>query len=413
MPRPVLGAAGGRAVLSVPTMWARSAVVALLIFGSLLPDGSLVQTGAAVVAAPLVFHDLIARPLPHLHAALRFVVPLFGALLVPALLVTPTTQYGHDKVADLATLSLFTALAAVLIRDREHLLIFVRVWVILGVILALASLTGGDGTGGSAGRATGFGSNPIGLARPIASALVATAWLATRRAWTWPRALPVTAVLLAGLFVTGSKGPLMAAVAGVFVVAMADPRYRASRVIRVALVLAAGYVVVASVDSLATSRAGRFVLSPTEVSDPIRSEAIARSWAFLRDHWSGVGYGNWSAAVGDPLLDYPHNIWLEVAVEAGVLVAAALVCAIATAMVRLARGRDAEPLRVLCLGWLVAECVSASLTGDVRVRSLFFFLTLGWLVAQGRWRASVHDEEGAHPRLELVDLGLQGGERGP
>lgn len=359
----------------------RSVALVLLLFGSLLPGGTVVQLVAAIVAAPLVVVEIMGPLLTRLwlHTSVIAVVVVFSALLVPAALLPVTGSYGEAKVYELATYSLGTALAASIIRDRDHLSVLARMWVVLGLVVSVLALTGGTGT---ADRAVGLGANPIGLARAIALALVAVVWLMINRRI---RILPgwgVVVVLVLGVFATGSKGPMLGAAVACAVIVLAASERRGLRLVQFLLVAGVGYVVVRFVPYLATSRLGAYVLDPLGVRDDVRSSALdATVGALSVEGWRGSGYGSWSWVARYPLMDYPHNVWAELLVEAGLLSTLMVAGFLAYVLLRLVR--NASPAAQLSAAWLATEAVSASLSGDVRARAFWFFLVLGYVVA--RW----------------------------
>lgn len=375
----MLADSADRPALSVRAMTIRSAALSLLLFGGLLPHGATIQAAAAVFCAPFVFYEL-QRPFPRMHPAIFLIVPLFAALYASVFWHPPLGEYGATKLRELMTLSLFTGLAASMVRDRAHLVIFARVWGLFGFILALTSFVG---AAGNAGRAIGFGGNPIGLARPMASAIVVIVWLMMTGRLARIVGVPAIAVMFVGLFATGSKGPTLAACLAILLLVLLSKRLKTVRLIQLALAVGVGYAAIQQSEFLRNSRVGTFILSPEGLSDPAREGAISGSLRVLSYQKGGSGYGSWEWVTGGTLLQYPHNIWLEVAIESGVIIAAILIAYVLTVLVRLIRSAGADPFAQLAASLLLCEIVSASLTGDIRVRSLWLFLTLGYMVI--RW----------------------------
>ena len=366
--------------LTTTSMVLRSLALTLLLVGALLPGQGKVQAFAAICCAPLVAWELFRRM--NIHPAVRFAAPLFGVIALPGFLNPPTTAYGHSKLIDLLTITLFSALAASLIRDARHLRLFACVWMAAGIFLSGAALLGGTSVVGIAGRATGFGSNPIYLARPIGSALVVVYWLTLQRSLRPAIATGFGVVLLGGLFAAGSKGPLLAAVLAIAVVTLSG-RTNFSKILTAFIVTMIGYAVVLATPWLRNSRLGQVAADPAGIIDPIRADALRRTWPVLRAHPEGVGYGNWSQAVHTKVNLWPHNLWVELTTEGGWVAGAALIFAVGLVCLRLWSHARLEPLAGLTLGLLVFEMFSVSVSGDLNARTFFCFLVLGFLV--GGW----------------------------
>lgn len=366
--------------LTTTSMVMRSLALTLLLIGALFPGQGKVQAFAAICCAPLVAWELLRRR--NIHPAIRFAAPLFATIALSGLLIPPTTAYGHTKLTNVLTITLFSALAASLIRDAQHLRVFACVWTGAGILLAAVALLGATGVGGLAGRATGFGSNPIGLARPIGSALVVLFWLTVQRSLRPWVAAVFGLVLLAGLFATGSKGPFIAAVLALAAVTFSE-RMNLARIRSAVIVAVIGYGVVLATPSLRNSRLGHIATDPGGIIDPIRADALRRTWPVLITHPLGVGYGNWFEAVSAKGAYYPHNLWAELATEGGWLPGAALVFGVGLVCVRLWKQARLEPVAGLALGLLVFEMFNVSVSGDLNARTFFCFVLLGFIV--GMW----------------------------
>ncbi|SCL31510.1 O-antigen ligase [Micromonospora nigra] len=362
--------------------WVQAVALALLLVGTLLPGGGLpVFTLTAVVLVPILLW-LIVTDLRVVHRAVPCVLILAAVVAVPAVLASPTTDYGSTKVTGFLLFTLPTALAVVLIRDRRDITTWAKVWVASGCLLAVVALVGEVDP---AGRAIGDGdSNPIWLARAIGSPAVALLWLTYRRAL--PRVAVVGAVVLlgAGLNATGSRGPVVAlAIATLITVTLSSPAARTGRAAAVILSTAAAlYLVLAFQLVPATSRLGAVLYDPRgELEASQRIELARPTIELIKAHPGGVGFGSWADHVTILLHRYPHNLFLEVFAEAGWIPGAALLALVAWVMVRLWRASGAEPTAVLCLALLVFETTCVSVSGDLNARTFYFVLTLGYAVS--------------------------------
>lgn len=357
----------------------KAILIALLLYGSLLTGSSLTQAISVALLLPAVAWTMI-RDFPLLNDTVVLSIPLFCILAIPAITAPIVGEYGSQKSTDLFTLTLFTALTASLISKQADLRVFIQIWVVFGCALAAICLVGGYGAGGIAGRAVGLGSNPIGLARPIGSAILATLWLSFHGQIRPARAWATTALLTLGLFATGSKGPALAAALGSLVLVGAT-QGRSRRLLQLTLGIALAYVAIV-VSPLASTRLGQFIADPFQTSDPVRARAIDVSWYLLSHGAPPSGYGGWRSAVGAPPgLNYPHNIWLELAVEGGKTVAIAFLIVVVLVLARCISVARTSPIQSICAAWIVYEALTASLSGDIRARSFFFFLALGYAAA--------------------------------
>ncbi len=99
----------------------------------------------------------------------------------------------------------------------------------------------------------------------------------------------------------------------------------------------------------------------------------------LANPW-GVGFGNWAVATRWPYNPYPHNIFLEVFAECGVIIGFLLVATCLLIIVRLALVSKTDPTAGLALAILIAETVAVSLSGDINARTFFAMLTMGFVI---------------------------------
>ena len=80
-------------------------------------------------------------------------------------------------------------------------------------------------------------------------------------------------------------------------------------------------------------------------------------------------------------MDYPHNIWLEAAVELGAVAAGVLMFTVISALFLLFRRRRSANCISLVAALLAVEIVTSSLSGDLRARTFYFFLSLAFVVS--------------------------------
>ncbi|MFI7069447.1 O-antigen ligase family protein [Micromonospora sediminicola] len=338
---------------------------------------------AVVLAVPLLLHDIL-RPSSRARTVIFWVLVVFGVLALPGFLHPPETDYGRQKFMLLLTLTLFATLAVAVLRGRRDVETFAAVFVVSGVVLAIATLNGDP----QDGRADGFGSNPIWLARAIGGALVALTWLYLQKrvaAW-WAAGLAV--LLGLALFATGSRGPLLATVVALFVLVLAGFRLKLRRGRRewVGLSLMGALVLaVIAMPSLLPPRVYALLVDPSEeMFDTARAEMRQVSVPMIAEHPGGVGYGNWSDYSGMLVHNYPHNLWLELPAEAGWFVGGAFILATLIVAAGLWRATRRDPVAGFVLAVLAFNVVAVSTSGDVNAgRPLFAALALGVLVMSG------------------------------
>ncbi|MDW3847174.1 O-antigen ligase family protein [Micromonospora sp. BRA006-A] len=361
-----------------------TAVVLLLNFDQFTREvGRGFLIAAVVLAVPLLLHEIL-RPSSRARTVIFWVLVVFGVLALPGFLHPPETDYGRQKFLLLLTLTMFATLAVAVLRGRRDVEMFAAVFVLSGVVLAIATLTGDP----QDGRADGFGSNPIWLARALGGALVALTWLYLQKrvaAW-WAAGLAV--LLGLALFATGSRGPLLATVVALFVLVLAGFRLKLRRGRREwvgvglmgALVLA-----VIAMPSLLPPRVYALLVDPSEeMFGTARAEMREVSVPMIAEHPGGVGYGNWSDYSGMLVHNYPHNLWLELPAEAGWLVGGAFILATLVVAAGLWRATRRDPVAGFVLAVLAFNVVAVSTSGDVNAgRPLFAALALGVLVMAG------------------------------
>jgi hypothetical protein len=366
--------------LSTHVMILRSLVLVCLLFGALIPTStSSVQSASALIALPLIAWEFVRLP-KRATSMLKFVLPVFVAFLVGALINPPSSEYGQAKVLSFLTATLVTAMAACIVRTRTHCLVFLRVWLIAGLALALVTALGAVGTGSYADRAIGLGSNPIWLARPIASSILVLAWLFLRREIGAIATALAGSLLILALIDTGSRGPLLAAIVGLIVLCAVEFRRKPMQTtlfVLSGLILYTLYLVLSSSHQ---SRLGLVLADPSHLADATRSQAFRSTIKLIAHRPSGVGWGNWSSEVQVRSLQYPHNVWLEWAAEGGWAIASVFLFACVVIVVKLMRTAGKDSVHSICLALLACEILEASVSGStIDNRTLFFLLSLSTL----------------------------------
>jgi len=363
--------------------WVRAATFVLLLLGSLFPLllGRPVTTYAAAVAMALVPVGVLVRG-GSLPTVLRFGVPVVGGLALLATLgEAPRITYGDEKLDRLLTLTVLTVLAVSMLRTLDDVRAVGVVWTVAAIPLSVGVLAGSSTV---AGRASAFEANPIWLARALATAIVISIWFLWRsdrdsRRLLW---LGLAVLFAAGLLGSGSRGPALGAIVGLFSLTVFSPGVRRGRA-AYALGVAALVVIAAQVvPALARFRIVSSLLSPDDLlTGSGRSEMWRATLPLIAHDPGGVGIGNWGPAMnGSFTFLYPHNLWLEVTAELGWTAGALLVGATVLVLVRLVWAAKGSPVASLVLAMLVSETVAVTTSGDLSARTFFALLTLGFVV---------------------------------
>jgi O-antigen ligase len=263
--------------------------------------------------------------------------PLLGL----ALAAVASALASQWRSVSLALALLFVLTAVVSVRSvavyvcggKENVVRLLRIWVAGGVAAALWGLARSGAAGWLAATTPGVGENGLGMtlavALTLAAALAVTGLLHGR--WT---AGALIAALLAGLVLTRSRGGWLGAAVGVTAAILLG----APRPARLRLLLGTAVLTVAGLALLA-----RWPVLAGEIRSLASPEADANRFRLIiwraipqmiADHpLLGTGYGTFVQAYPRYRLPeatelYPpfaHNIWLNFAVETGLLGVAALV----------------------------------------------------------------------------------------
>jgi O-antigen ligase len=351
----------------------RGFTIVLLLTGSLFPalGPAPLSLLAALIAIPLVIHEL-ARTLPVVHPIIPVTVILFGMFAVSILVINPSNDYGIEKATTFFTLTALGFLAASLIRDAVSLEALGAAWVITSAGLAIPTLVNYTGIT----RATVFDANPIWLSRAIGLGVIFTFWF-----WWNKKINPLLAVvaisgLLLGMLATGSRGPLLGVVVGVVVLAVVGHRFALRRF---AAILAVGAGCLWALQRLPIFEGTRILYGDnSEGSDQLRGMFWHLSGDVIREHPMGVGFGNWANFALPPAqFTYPHNIFIEVFTESGVIIGALFLAIVGGIAIRLMRHAVFDPKANLVLALIAAETIAVSVSGDLNARTFFFLLGLG------------------------------------
>lgn len=305
------------AVLATGAVLPRS-VLGFSFFGHTLIVGA--------TALLLLWHSEQTRAIA---ARASFVLLPFVILIGISALFSSNAEYAVHKIegAVLATLLLVVVWGYLITRYGERATLLAFVSVAFAVLLLTVAYKVHAGFGDRSVRFLVNGPIVFGWLMGISALVCAYLWLTDYRRVGM---VALGAVFLAAVFWTGSKGPIVA----VCVASVLLATYL--RGIKVALIcvvlflaalIIAYFVLPQEITARFTSLWRRLLSEEVAALDintlGVRFSAAQLSIALIVENWlSGVGLGNWpiyaDAVPGISHIDYPHNVFLEVASEAGV-----------------------------------------------------------------------------------------------
>lgn len=347
----------------------------VLLFGSLFQDNVTGGINPILLALPIVGTSIAVQYLRNpLWIPPEWILAALLALFVYAdsRYHEPLIPYGQDKLSRFLTLTVFTVGAASCIRSIAQLRSLLFWWVSCGVVLAVFTLTTPAALNG---RASAFDANPVWLARALSSSIVITSWLWSTRKLPRALAVPVLALLVVGLFASGSRGPLLAAVIGSIIAAVVGrPQESSKRITIIAFALPLVLVAMQWIPSLASNRI--YLTISGDDPNEVRSSLWAASANVIVHHPSGVGIGNWSVYSGYYDHLWPHNLGLEIFAEFGWVPGVVFTLGMAALLVALWRRRRDSEAASVALVLVIVESVHVSTSGDLNARTFFFVIAL-------------------------------------
>ena len=349
----------------------------LTLLFALVVVGSIVISGLSQGAPPLT----IALPLGLLATFLlgAFDPQLFG--------------YPLSKVLALFTFTLLSIVAPFfLLRTDDQRRVFVGAFATLALAVAIIIFVRPGVVSASSQVVTLEGTNTISTARMLATGVVIFVLLAMVTAKSTRR--PVVfgmlgAALVLSTLSTGSRGPFLAIGVAIFGIIVAAPALKAHRV---RSLLASGMVAiiaffVASVGaSDGVSRVLGLLSGGVDNSVRVRVLFLTEAVRKIADTPFGIGWGNFIQLPGMSLYSkgvdrlYPHNVIVEITLEAGWLAGIAFTAFLCASLLRARRAAN-TPLNTAIFGLLIFAVVNAFTSGDVNDnRSMWMLLSVTWLL---------------------------------
>jgi hypothetical protein len=365
---------------------------ALLIFsGALKGEHSLVSrlpVDLTLLSASgtLIFMALkwLVSPRIQYPYALAGVAWLF-LTFVPGCFLGPGGEYPASKVAQLFTLTPATVIAPILFMDSEvefEILFRSLALVALGVVVSFA--LGGKLleiilSPDAYDRAEAFGGGPILFGRAMGYLTVFSGMTILRRTGT-ARLRAGMAFLfflgLGGTILSGSRGPLLAAILPLMVLAAVQGggHFRKQRTWAVVIVVGMAMFIAVTISMLPQAALDRIVsgMAPgaPDASTLARQQAYGRSLDLIGITPLGIGWGGFTShvnAFNGLAIQYPHNLFVEVFLEGGWMAGFSLVALMGAAPLVLWRHRRTEAggmLLAALLYFLVNAMVSSDVNGN-------------------------------------------------
>jgi len=286
----------------------------------------------AVLTALMVFVRLLRNRI-RAHGYFSWVLLLFGFFAIP-LAWTDWTPYAFEKVTKLFSLTFLAATAPALLFDNsKDEAKFFNSLLAISFIMATDSIVSLL-SGGSDDALTATGSNTIGLGRTAGFSILWLVYLVESRVLSLPLAAFPLGCLVIALIGSGSRGPLVAVAFSFMLGKLAFLRFCLKDVLR--YTFAVGGIIcclllgVSLAPQNASEKISGLLTGKADSSIEARYDAYVLSVHCIPAHPFGAGWGGFYSinqnVSGDHLisrsmlgevLQYPHNIFLELSVECG------------------------------------------------------------------------------------------------
>lgn len=328
-------------------------------------EGAIVTTMVALVFVPLwLGAPSRSAQQSQLGAALGLVLGLIAVLLFSSAWGAWGPGTGN-LVFSLLLVAVQVTLGAMAISLHPRAAAQRLVWLFLGVGVAYSLL--GLVALGASGRLSVLGGGPNIYGRMVGLGMVALLGALACR-WVQLRAAVLLPLLAGALVLSGSRGSMAGAVAGVAVLLFlpADARRRALVAAASAVLAGLAVSVVWSGPAAMVSESFRLRVLELTIGDRYlsgRETLLPVALEIFRDHpIVGGGLGSFAAAVGEDT--YPHNLVLSVVAASGLLGGAFLVL-ILMMVFRASIGAHRDSLRVVVLALSCTVLVSTMSSGGL------------------------------------------------
>jgi O-antigen ligase len=366
-------------------------IIVALLGSNPLPRGgvSLVLFGWMVTAIVI---ELVRNPRA-LPARIMVASPLglslaLGVWMLTRLGASADGSYGREKIELFLVINLTMMVAAIVVaRYRRHFDLFVALFLLVvagSAMLLFVEVLTGNAPAVFSGRYAP-GANPIGFGRLIADGIVFGTFVLVAASSLTMRylALALLPILGVALLATGSRGPVLGLLAGLtcYVLLLRDRSSRRHLLwlwfsgLAVAILapqLIPGQNIQRSLSVLLGSGSG--------LSSNGRFELWKQAWhVFERHPLFGIGTGGFGALQPDEL--YPHNLFLEVSAELGIVGLLLTVGILALGLRSLSQTwrfalPEERPVVAFVVALFVSALVNSLLSSDIQNNSTIW-LALG------------------------------------
>ena len=334
------------------------------------------------------FHAVVRDPsLLRVKAREMLLILMLFATFAFGLFQMPGSSYSSQKVAGIYTFALIASAAPFfIVRSSRERRAFLNAILLFGTLMGIQTLvliTGGSGTG----RLSPFGDVPIWSGRLAGAALIVSFSRFVSRQMTIIAITLIAGILGVALAASGSRGPLLALALALLGVAVYASREQAATRRRVVISIMLLLMVTGTIVSLVVpnSRLAAYTFDGGFAdADRVRLDLNKAAIEGLINNPLGTGWGSFVHTLGrfnsealerNQIGDnvYPHNLYLEVSLEAGWLAGLAFVTLVLTALHRAFRANPSGD-NIALLALLLYYMTNAAFSGDINSNRYLFAL---------------------------------------
>jgi hypothetical protein len=340
--------------------------------------------GAAVLVLVLALLSFLAEGGKIPYAAFPMVV-FFAAMGVSALW-TDWTPYAIEKTTRFFSLSLLGWVIPVMIlNDLKGIKRFMWLLILLGIVLSsgvILQVANGGFTGDIGERTTGFATITLALGSDAGQAVVALYALIMRGGkWIWLSTICIP--LFITIVASGARGPLFVAVIVMVLLTMRFSKPNNVNVWIAVALIATALIGLSGFSSLlpqgSVRRIEKVLQGAQDQSSDVRKDANLVAIEETIRHPFGLGFGGFGSVYSfgsktDRV--YPHNVFLEIACENGVLVGTLFIGIVFVAIRRSYRVALEKPEMRPFLALLLFTVGVSFVSGEININRLLYGLVV-------------------------------------